>query len=54
MPTKTIKDNATILNFKRVIFKVPSYEIKKGGYFSSDYSLFNVEIEIEGQIKHKV
>lgn len=54
MPTKTITELATILNFKKVVFKVPSYEIKKGGYFSSDYSLFNVEIEIAGGVKHKV
>ena len=46
MECKSIKDNATILNFKRVTVKVPTNEVKKGGFFSWDYSLFDIETEI--------
>ena len=36
----------TQINFKKVIIKVPRYEIKKGGWFIGDYSTFFVETEI--------
>lgn len=37
----------TQINFKKVIIKVPRYEIKKGGWFIGDYSTFFVETEIQ-------
>ena len=40
--TKKIGDKLSCLNFAKVTIKVASHEIKKGGFFSSDYVLFNV------------
>ena len=28
---------------------MPSYEVKKGGFFSSDYCLYLVEIDVESE-----
>jgi hypothetical protein len=54
MPTKNIKDFATVFNLKNVIAKVTQFEVWRGGFFSSDYSMFTIETEIEGAQKHLV
>jgi hypothetical protein len=54
IPTKKIGENLSLLNFCKVTIKVPSSEVKKGGFFSSDYSLFNIETEIGSANKNKV
>ncbi len=36
----------------KICIKVPSYEVIKGGFFSSDYSLFLVESECD--VRHRV
>jgi hypothetical protein len=36
--TKTVSEDPSILNFKKVVIKVTANEIKKGGFFSSDYA----------------
>ena len=46
LPTKLISDEPTILNFKKVIIKVTSNEIKKGGFFSGDFAQYAVETDI--------
>ena len=43
---KKINDNPTPINNKRVTIKVPNNEVKKGGWFSPDYSLFDIEMEV--------
>ena len=48
VPTKLISDQPTVLNFKRITIKVTGNEIKKGGFFFSDYAVFDVETEIPG------
>jgi hypothetical protein len=40
MKTKSIKDVATEINFKRITTKVQDYEIKKGGLMKADYVIF--------------
>ena len=42
------------LNYKRTVVKVTNHEIKKGGFFSSDYAMYNVETEIGHAQKIKV
>lgn len=54
MPTKLISDDPTILNFKRVLIKVTSNEIKKGGFFSSDFAQYAIETDIQGMNRQKV
>jgi hypothetical protein len=54
MPTKLISDEPTILNFKRVLIKVTSNEIKKGGFFSSDFAQYSIETDIQGMNRQKV
>lgn len=54
VPCKRIEDNPQITNFKKIVVKVPSHEVKKGGFFSSDYALFDVETEIPGMKKQAV
>lgn len=53
-PTKHIRDEPTVLNYKKVTIKVPSNEVKKGGFFSSDYTLFDVESDMPSLPKQKV
>jgi hypothetical protein len=36
--TKAISEDPSILNFKKVVIKVTSNEVKKGGFFSSDFA----------------
>jgi hypothetical protein len=54
VPTKKLEDNLTPLNYKKVTIKVPSSEVKKGGFFSYDYSIFNLETEVGTSKKQKV
>jgi hypothetical protein len=54
LATKKIEENLTPLNFKKITIKVPASEIKKGGFFSYDYALFNIETEIASSKKIKV
>ncbi len=55
VPCRSIAEHLTPLSFKRVAIKVPSSEVKKGGFFSYDYALFNVETEIgAGARRNKV
>ena len=36
-------------NLKKIQIKVTSHEVKKGGFFSSDFALFQVETEMPEQ-----
>ena len=44
--TRSIELIESIFTAARVVIKVPRYEIKKGGFFSSDYAMYMVESEI--------
>lgn len=46
---KRIQDQPTKLNFKKVTIKVTSFNIVKGGFFSSDFANFQVETDIQGE-----
>lgn len=52
-PCQSIKDKPTRFSFKNITIKVPVVEVKKGGFFTGDYSHFTVETEIPGD-KEKV
>ena len=54
MLTKTISEDPTILNFKKVLIKVTANEIKKGGFFSSDYAQYAIETDIQGMNRQRV
>ncbi len=47
--TKCIYENATKLNYKKIVVKVTSISIVKGGFFSSDYANYQVEVDIPGE-----
>lgn len=53
IPTKNIRETPGKFNLKKISIKVPSHEVKKGGFFSSDFALFSVETEITGE-KEKI
>ena len=40
---KTNKLEPTPLNYKKVLMRVHSVEVKKGGFFSSDYLQYTIE-----------
>ena len=42
-PTQGI--TATEINYKKTTLKVTDFEIKKGGFFSSDYVLYTIETD---------
>lgn len=44
--THSIQQKTSIFTNANVVIKVPRYELKKGGFFSSDYCMFLVESEI--------
>lgn len=43
---RALADHATELNYKKVQVKVAAYEVKKGSWWSSDFSVFAVECEL--------
>jgi hypothetical protein len=50
MKTKSIKDVATEISFKRITTKVQDYEIKKGGLMKADYVIFQVVSDEPGKL----
>ena len=49
LPTHSIRENPGKFNLKKIQIKVTSHEVKKGGFFSSDFALFQVETEIPAE-----
>jgi hypothetical protein len=49
--THSAEDKDSIFSHSKITIKVPRYEIKKGGFFSSDYSMFLVETEMIDGLK---
>lgn len=45
--TKSVRDAATELNHKKCMVKVTGWEIKKGTWWTSDHSVFNIETELQ-------
>jgi len=41
----TSKIVPTSLNQRKVVLKVPDSEVRKGGFFSSDYVLYTIQTE---------
>ena len=54
IPCRSIREDPSPLNFKKLAIRVPSYEVKKGGIFSSDYAVFRIESDLPGEAKYKV
>lgn len=50
MKTKSIKDVANEISFKRITTKVQDYEIKKGGLMKADYVIFQVVSDEPGKL----
>jgi len=44
---KSPKDLNSQLYEAKITIKIPSYEVKKGGFFSSDYCMFLVETNVD-------
>jgi len=44
--TRSVEYIDSIFTAAKVVVKVPRYDIKKGGFFSSDYAAYVVESEI--------
>jgi hypothetical protein len=49
----SIKEKPTRFSFKKITIKVPLVEVKKGGFFTGDFSHFTVETEVPGD-KEKI
>ena len=52
-PCMSIKEKPTRFSFKKITIKVPLVEVKKGGFFTGDFSHFTVETEVPGD-KEKI
>jgi len=49
VPTFSIRETPDRFNLKKVNVKVTAHEVKKGGFFSSDYAVFQIETEMPEQ-----
>lgn len=49
----TAKLVPTLINYKRVTLKVTDSQVKKGGFFSSDYVLYCITTEPTGWMTHR-
>lgn len=47
-PCISIQEKPTRFSFKKITIKVPLVEVKKGGFFTGDFSHFTVETEVPG------
>lgn len=47
LPGKSLNATNTPYLKKHMFIKIPSYSISKGGFFSSDYSLYLVETSVD-------
>jgi hypothetical protein len=49
IPTLSIRENPGRFNLKKITIKVTSHEVKKGGFFSSDFALYQIETEMPAE-----
>jgi hypothetical protein len=52
-PTKSFKQNPTKFSFKQINIKIPNFEVRKGGFFTGDFSLYTIETEVPNE-KEKI